>query len=590
LVMRIVEMLPVTGAGVTLISEMTDPRHVAASDDTALRYEKLVTESGEGPCLAAYHTGSAVAIADLEIDDRFTSFRPRALEAGLVAVFAFPLRQGDKRLGALNLYRQTPGPLVDGDMEAAQMLADVTAAYLVNTQAREDLRSASERFYESSAHDALTGLANRSLLLERLGHALLRGRRSKKILAVVCAEIDNFSAIIDTHGQPTSDALLIEVGKRLTALLRDSDTLARIAGGEFVILCEDLDDKDQADGIGTRIADTLGMAFQSGGAEVTISARVGIVSASDGEYSPEQVLEDAQVAMHQARREGTGQERVVDLRERHWAEYRAGLQRDLQHAVARGELRAEYQPIVRTYDGRLVGMEAFLRWDHPSRGPIAPLLMVPLAEQAGLISGIGRFVLEQACTDRHRWAASNGGDHFGMAVNVSAHQLMSPDFVSTVAGVLASTDTPPGALTLEITESALIHDNDRALIVLDELKQLGVLLALDDFGTRNSSLAHLKRFPVDVVKINPAITATLTRDPATRGLVERVIELAHRLDIRVVVAGVETVEQLHEIAVLGGESCQGFYFARPMPADNLDLLTQHAPAGVDLHLPLATPA
>jgi diguanylate cyclase (GGDEF)-like protein len=589
LVGRIVEMLPITGAGVTLISPVTDPQYVAASDEAALHYEQLQTELGEGPCLAAYRTGEAVAVPDLAADDRFQVFGPAAVAAGMGAVFTFPLRQGNKRLGALDLYRDTPGALNDDDMAAAQTLADVTAAYLVNAQGRDDLRTASERSYQNSVHDALTGLANRTLLLERIGHALRRGRRSNKILAVLFADLDSFKAVNDEHGHQAGDALLVGVAKRLTALLRPGDTLARISGDEFVILCEDLGQEAQAEMIAARIAEALAMPFMLSGVQVEISASVGIAFAGGGDHSPEQMLEDADVAMYQAKRSGGGHHQLIDLREQRLADYRASLQRDLRHAGERGELRVEYQPIVRTEDGRLVGAEALLRWDHPTRGPISPLIMIPLAEQAGLINGIGRFVLERACTDRHRWTAHNGGDGFGVAVNVSAYQLMAADFVAAVADVLASTNTPPGGLTLEITETAFIQDSERASIVLEELKALGVMLALDDFGTGYSSLAHLNRFPVDIVKIDQTFTAKL-QDRATKALVGKVIELVHVLDIGVVVEGVETVEQLHEVAALGGEECQGYYFARPMPADNLDLLTGDTAPGVDLRLPVPVPA
>src|ERR1700722_9686785 len=399
LVGRIVEVLPITGAGVTLISPLTAPEYVAASDEAALRFEQLQTELGEGPCLAAYRIGEAVAVTDIAADDRFQVFGPRAVEAGLAAVFTFPLRQGDKRLGALDLYRDTPGPLSDDDMAAAQTLADVTAAYLVNAQGREALRSASERSYQSSVHDALTGLPNRTLLLERIGHSLRRGRRSNKILAVLFADLDSFKAVNDVHGHQVGDALLVAVANRMTGLLRPGDTLARISGDEFVILCEDLDHEGQAERIATRIADALVVPFQLAGLEVDISASVGIAFAGGGDHGPDQILEDADVAMYQAKRKGGGHHQLIDLRERHLADFRAGLQRDLRHAVAGGQLRAEYQPIVRTEDGRLVGVEPLLRWDHPTRGPIAPLMMIPLAEQAGLIGGVGRVGVGSAYAD-----------------------------------------------------------------------------------------------------------------------------------------------------------------------------------------------
>jgi len=209
LVERIVEVLPVTAAGVTLISDGNPPHYIAASDESALRFERLQTEVGQGPCLEAYHSGTAVAIADLSTDDRFPQFRPVALAAGLVAVFAFPLRHSDGRLGALDLYRATPGPLDEDDMAAAQTLADVAAAYLVNAQSREDARATSDSYRHSASHDPLTGLPNRALLLQRIQHAALRGRRSHTHAAVLFVDLDRFKRVNDTYGHQVGDELLV---------------------------------------------------------------------------------------------------------------------------------------------------------------------------------------------------------------------------------------------------------------------------------------------------------------------------------------------------------------------------------------------
>ncbi|HKN49886.1 MAG TPA: diguanylate cyclase, partial [Actinomycetota bacterium] len=240
LVQRLVDVLPISAAGVTLVSPGTDPRYVAASNESALRFEKMQTELGEGPCHEVYETGRAVAVADLRDDARFLKFAARAVEAGLAAVFAFPLRNGAERLGALDLYRDTPGLLGAATMDAAQTLADVGAAYLLNAQARDDLRDSFERSHESAVHDALTGLPNRILFLERLEHAVLRTRRSGKMAAVLFADLDRFKAVNDRYGHAVGDELLVRIAERLSAVLRPGDTLARMSGDEFVILCDDL--------------------------------------------------------------------------------------------------------------------------------------------------------------------------------------------------------------------------------------------------------------------------------------------------------------------------------------------------------------
>jgi diguanylate cyclase (GGDEF)-like protein len=576
LVRRIVDILPITGAGVTLISSTTSPHDVAASDEAALRFEKLQTDIGEGPCLSAYHSGQAVAVPDLRGRHPFGAFGPAALAAGLAAVFTFPLRHNAKQLGALDLYRDTPGPLSAGDMEAAQTLADVTVAYLANAQARSELQDASEQFHSSSLHDPLTGLPNRILLLERLEHALLRSVRSLHPVAILFVDLDRFKLVNDSHGHLIGDELLVAVADRMAGLLRPGDTLARLSGDEFVIVCEAITKKLQIHIIARRIVEALGSPFPLDEVVVEVSASVGIAFSTPKGTDPEELLREADIAMYQAKRRGGGTHQVVDVREQGLAERLVVLQRDLGLAVERGELRNEYQPIVRISDGRILGAEALLRWDHPSFGLIPPTTLIPLAEQSGAINDIGRWVLERACPDMHRWG--RGSLTFGMAVNVSAHQLMAPDFVATVAEVLEATGTRPRDLTLEITESVFIHDPKRARVVLADLKALGVLIALDDFGTGYSSLSFLKQFPVDSVKIDRIFTADLVHDSSSHAIASKMIELAHLLDLSVVTEGVETAAQRNEARRMGSECYQGYYFARPMSAESLDDLMIEAAA------------
>lgn len=280
----------------------------------------------------------------------------------------------------------------------------------------------------------------------------------------------------------------------------------------------------------------------------------------------------------------------MDLSEQQLSVNRVDLGRDLRGAAERGELRIDYQPIVRSVDRRVVSAEALLRWKHPDRGLVSPAIVVPLAEQTGLIDEIGRWVLEQACRDRHRWHRTSGHDNLQVSVNVSANQMMGPDFCATVDAVLRETETEPGDVTLEITESVFIEDSRRALVVLRDLKHLGVTLALDDFGTGYSSLSYLQHFPVDVVKIDKTFVDNLGQNPTTSAIVRAVVDHAHALGMTMVAEGVETSEQYEEVRAVGCESCQGYYFARPMSADALHGFIIDTAAGAGFFLPPASAA
>ena len=569
LVLRIVELMSITGAGVTLISDTSTPHFVAASDESALRYEELQTAHREGPCVVAYRSGEAVAIPDLHDEVRFPDFVPAALEAGLVAVFTFPLRQGDRRLGALDLYRDAPGPLDDEDMVIAQTLADVVAAYLVNAQGRSDLLDSSLRAQEVALHDPLTGLPNRVLLLERIKHALLANRRSHKHVAVLFIDLDGFKKINDVSGHKVGDDLLIGVSARVSNMLRPGDTLARMSGDEFVIVCADLEEEAQVEGIAARLGAAIGSPFNLDGTRVTLSASIGIAFA-EGSHDPERLLQRADTAMYQAKRKGGGHHQVIDAREQAVSEYNESLTRDLVGAVARQEFRLEYQPVVRVADGHVGSVEALLRWDHPVQGLIPPAVLIPLAETSGAIIEIGAWVLEQACADRNRWTNTEPGSALVIAVNVSAHQLMVPGFVEVVQAAMAATGTLPERLCLEVTESAFVQDANRALVVLSQLKELGVLVALDDFGTGYSSLSFLMQYPVDIVKIDQSFIQKITESTASYAIVGKTIELAHLLDLVVVCEGVETADQDRQVTALTTDFRQGFYFSRPMSAEMID--------------------
>ena len=586
LVRRIITVLPVTSAGVTLIAPGAKPRYIAASDSAALRYESLQTDIGEGPCLLAYETGEAVSVPDLAIDDRFPCFGPAALEAGLAAVFTFPLRQDETNMGALDLYRETTGVLDARAMTAAQTLADVASAYLTNVQSRADARTLSDHYRRTASHDCLTGLPNRMLLQERLEHASRRGRRSRSDAAVLFADLDRFKQVNDTYGHRVGDALLVEVAKRLTALLRPGDTLARVSGDEFVILCEDLHDRSDVELLADRIDAAFAIPFQVQDVEVSITASVGIAFAGMGQNLCERVVNEADTAMYQAKRKGGAAHQVLDAREADQAQKWQELAEDLRKAVDNNGLAVHYQPIVHTHDGLMTGVEALLRWRHPRRRPVSPQAMVAMAEQIGLIRQIGEWVLERACRDHRQWLDRFPDQPLELAVNISTTQLMELGFCESVGVVLDRTRTDPTRVILEMTEDIFIEDSQRAGAILQDLNRMGVRTTLDDFGTGYSSLNYLRSFPVKALKIDRAFV-DIGADPDDSLMLTAITGLAHALRLTVTAEGIETDHQRDAVATAGCDFSQGFLYAHALAADGITSLLESA-ADQHVYLPLGT--
>jgi len=569
LVQRIVDVLPVTGAGVMLVDERQRLHFVAASNDTMMAIEDLQNELDEGPCLEAHATGGAVAIDDIGRDQRFPRFSRRASAEGLGAVFVFPLALDGDRLGALDVYRDIPGPLSDEDLQTAQVLADVAAAYLVNAQARIDASEAVARLGDLHLHDPLTGLPNRILFEERLEQAIARARRSHLVTAVLFADLDGFKAVNDHYGHHVGDELLCAVATRLASALRPGDTVARLGGDEFVVVCEDLHEEAEAVRVAERLTTALAAPFElSGGQRVTATASVGLAFSGSGTDTTRALLRDADFAMYQAKRQGGGHHQVVDAAARSSADRRERLEGDLRHAQDRDELALAYQPIIDLRSGRLAAVEALLRWDHPDRGRVMPDVVIPSAERTGLIRSVGEWVLRQACLDLRRWYAL-GATVPQVAVNVSALQIADPTFARVVERVLADTGADPGSVCLEVTERAFLVDTPRVLAVLEDVRTLGVRLSLDDFGTGYSSLNYLRQFPFSAVKIDQSLTAAVPADQVTRSMVRAMIDLGHVLDLTVTAEGVETPLHLDEVSALGADYAQGFHLGHPVAAEQL---------------------
>ncbi|HEX2039617.1 MAG TPA: EAL domain-containing protein [Acidimicrobiales bacterium] len=440
-------------------------------------------------------------------------------------------------------------------------------------------------------HDTLTGLANRALFLDRLSQAHARASRTGSLYSLLFIDLDRFKVVNDSLGHQAGDQLLIEVANRLKLCVRPGDTFARFGGDEFVVLLEDLVDEEDAVTVTERILEELREPFRVEGRDVSASASIGVVIGNQSYESPDHCLRDADVAMYRAKARGKATYEVFRPEMEGAALHRLDMEIALRDAIENGELELHYQPLVSLERVSIVGLEALVRWRHPQKGMMSPADFIPLAEETGLILPIGEWVLEEACRQVREWQdAYPGAVPLVMTVNLSARQFQQPDLCDRVAAVVKKTGISPDQLCLEVTESVMMDDVDAATLMLKRLKDLGSCVAIDDFGTGYSSLSYLKRFPVDFVKIDKSFVADLGEGAVDSEIVRAVIRLAAAIGIRTVAEGVETEEQLRRLRAMGCPLVQGYYLARPQPADAIATLLQErvrqTAAGVQ-HLPAA---
>ncbi|GAC1611498.1 MAG: hypothetical protein NVS3B26_24960 [Mycobacteriales bacterium] len=577
LVIRIGEVLPALSAGITLIDSSMAPRHVAASASVGQQLELLQTRFGQGPCLEAYQAGQAVLVPNLDEDARFPRFAEAARAAGVGAVFAFPLRHGDARIGALDLYRATAGPLDADELSTAQTLADVATGYLLNAQARAEARRIADHFHHTSLHDPLTGLPNRTLLQERLDHASARAQRTHARAALMFLDLDGLKHVNDAYGHELGDQLLVAVADRLSMLLRPGDTFARLGGDEFVFLCEEVTDAASAEHLAERVTRAFDKPFKLTDRELTATASVGLAFSAADEPA-RQLLGRADAAMYEAKRRGGGRHVTDVAGAGRVADDRVSLGADLQVALATDQLEIAYQPVVRVSDGEVSGLEALIRWNRHGRGPVPPEVLIDIAEQQGLISRIGLWILRHACENAVERRRLFPDIPLKVAVNVSVAQLLGPGFCGAVQEVLTDTGMDPATLVLEVTESVMMHDPSRAVAVLADLRRLRIRTALDDFGTGFSSLGYLRVLPVDIVKFDRTFVADVT-SPTGGAIIAAVSDLAHLLGMTVTAEGVETPAQRQALVSLGCDEAQGFLFARPMSGAALSAVLDAMPHG-----------
>jgi diguanylate cyclase (GGDEF)-like protein/PAS domain S-box-containing protein len=524
------------------------------------------------PMGSGFHAGftwgsrGRVVVEDYAEERRF---RPTALlrDHDVVSSAAVTLASKRSPFGVLGAHSSTRRSFRPDEVDFLQAIANVLAEAIVRQSAESKVR-------HQALHDPLTGLPNRSLLLDRLDHWAHRAERDRSTAAVLFVDLDNFKVINDALGHDHGDRLLCAVADRLQQVLRPSDTIARVGGDEFVVFCEDIPSEHEALQMVDRLVRALDAPFDLGGQPQHATASVGI-ALGDGALEPEVLIRNADVAMYRAKERGRARYELFDdeMRERSvsWLE----TEGELRCALERGELHNVYQPIVSPRDGSIVGFEALVRWHHPTRGVVSPAEFIPVAEQSGLIVPLGRMVLERACAEAVRWnrdRASAGREPLRVAVNFSPRQLSHPRAFETIFETLDRAGLEPGLLCVEITESALVEDAAATAAILDRLKELGVRLALDDFGTGYSSLTYVRRFPIDTLKIDRSFIDGIVGSSEDEAIVTAVLSMGRALGVHVVAEGVETEEQASRLRTLGCMLAQGYLFSRPVAPEAVDAL------------------
>jgi diguanylate cyclase (GGDEF)-like protein len=459
---------------------------------------------------------------------------------------------------------------------------------LVVTRDVTERKLAEARIDHLSHHDALTALPNRSLFQDRLERAVSHARRRGEFLGVLMVNLDRFSKVNEALGASTGDAVLVAVGRRMQALLRNVDTIARINGNEFAVLVEGMASADEGNLVAEKLSQSFEAAFHVNGQEVFLSASMGVAVFPNGTRDPCTLLQHAETAMREIKRDGGNGYALFEEREVQGNGQSLDLERGLRHALERGELELHYQPKVSVVSRAVIGAEALVRWRHPELGLVSPAHFIPIAEETGLILPIGEWVLRTACRNASAWRAE--GLNLDVAVNLSPRQFRHRDLPGIVADALEASGLDPERLELEITETAALSQPERAEHVLRTLRGLGVRIALDDFGTGHSSLSHLRKLPLDAVKVDRSFVRDIATNAQDRAIVLGVTTLGHTLGMRITAEGVEDGVQLEAIRLCGCDEYQGYHFSLPLPAAEFRALLENITPAEPNHAGKGLPA
>ncbi len=458
-------------------------------------------------------------------------------------------------------------------------------ALVLNTRDVSERRELEDQLLHQAFHDSLTSLANRALFLNRVRHAMQRRADGEDTVGVLFLDLDGFKEVNDSLGHASGDALLIEVAARLSLCTRPGDTIARLGGDEFAVLVERARSESEFTETAERIRDALEAAILIDGQSLFIQASIGIATAEAGMDDADQLIRNADLAMYRAKERHNGEFALYDPSMHSSLVERLALEAELRQAVTDEKLHVHYQPTYTLDTGELVGVEALLRWDHPERGEIPPDVFIPLAEQTGLIHELGRFVLRESCDQGQRWRELAPDSQLTIGVNISGRQLQRVGFVAEVRQVIEESGFDPQHLVLEMTESVLMHDIEGTVLVLAELKKMGIRLAIDDFGTGYSSLSYLHKFPVDILKIDRSFVERLSGADPQESLVQSIVQLGQTLQLETIAEGIEDHGQLLALRRLGCQLAQGYHFGRPGPPDVVAQLLREVASDAAAALP-----
>ena len=567
------------GAAELLGNEVVGLRLLDSDDQ---RYTLLISSSGLDPELAKrlWRTPVGEGVAGRAIAEGALVHVEDYASAGvgledltadrLQAAMAAPVREDGQIVGSLVVGSYRPGRVYSQSEQSALLnFADHVSLALTDAKTLDAVRQA--------FHDALTGLPNRALFLDRLEHALARARRAKATLTVLFVDLDRFKLINDTLGHAAGDELLVQAAQRLRASVREADTPARFGGDEFAVLLEDDTHTADAIQVAQRVIDALKVPFDVRDREAFVSASVGIATSHAGQEDAADLLRNADVAMYRAKQEGSGTYHVFEPGMQVALMERLELEADLQRAVEQQEFSVVYQPIMSLEKPVMSGFEALVRWSHPTRGMVSPADFIPLAEETGLILPIGHWVLNEACRQAAQWQLEYPADPpRTVSVNLSARQLRQAGLVQEVDGALAASRLDPRLLVLEITESLLIQDTEATIAKLRELKGLGVHLAIDDFGTGYSSLSYIRQLPVDILKVDKSFIDAVHESPEASAVARVIIRLGRTLNLRTVAEGIEESAQVEALRAMQCQLGQGYLFAKPLSSAELEQLLSAA--------------